>query len=176
MSKKDVILLPIYFVTFLVVLYLCAVVFSLFGEHELNSESSGFQWVKEESYLLDYQITEDTIQFRYSMCFENYSEYTYIISSMTAQFSKAELSGWLEYNKFFSGDLEGEDYEVLIESGKKQNVIYIFTGKYLGGTVNKLLSPPERISYISRIAWNSGSTSSSTEGQGDGLRDGGRFA
>lgn len=151
MSKKDVILLPIYFLIFLVVLYLCAAVFSLFGEHELSSESSGFRWVKEESYLLDYQITEDTIQFRYSMCFENFSDEDCIISTLSVAFDKSELSGWLEYNDFFSGTLDDEHYEVLIRSGERISAVFIFTGKYLGGSVNDKLSPPKKIMYISRF-------------------------
>ncbi|MBO5797317.1 MAG: hypothetical protein J6R77_03105 [Clostridia bacterium] len=103
-------------------------------------------WVSEESFFVDYEITDnDIVKFRYSICFVNNSAYDLTVS-LSARFSEKDLKGWLKYEDFFWGyDENHSPFYTEIKSGEKANVVFVFEGEYLGGSVNEKLSFPEEI-------------------------------
>ena len=110
-------------------------------------------WLKEESRFVDYEITdENTVKFRYSICFVNDTEEDATVT-VSAKFNKKELADWVEAEgqDFFTGcDENGEMLYAVIESGEKKNVTVVFEGNYLGGTVNEALSFPEELMLMSK--------------------------
>ena len=124
---------------FALALFVCSSC-SIIDKQDAQTESNGFCWKREEGRLIDYTISEDTIQFRYEVSFENNSEDDIILSCLTASFPRSQLRGWLRYEKYYDGVLESGDFSVTIKAGEKATVIYVFSGEYLGGPVPEKLS------------------------------------
>lgn len=126
--------------------------YSLFDTAESDGEYRGLRWIREESYFVDYSIVGDIVQFRYSICFNNTSGHDLLISPVSAEFDVRELNGWLEYEDFFRGKIDGAEYEALIPDGEKVHIIFVFEGTYLGGEVNQKLSNPVDLVFSQRFA------------------------
>lgn len=127
------------------ILFLCtACQFSLTDGETTDSNSENGFWVRSESYFVGYTVSGDKIQFRYSFCFQNLSEYDLKADAFVVSFRKRDLKNWLMYEQNFIGELISGDKDVLIPSGEKVNVILVFEGEYLGGEVNEEV-------YIKRI-------------------------
>ncbi len=110
--------------------FLCAVViliaflvimsFIILSPPKKTDNDNGYlSWIKEESYFVDYSIVDSTVKFRYSICFENTSEYDFQISPASAGFQADELKEWVAYEKSFEGYPESDEYYTVIPSGKK---------------------------------------------------------
>ena len=107
-----------------------------------NNENNTLCWLPEESHFLDYYIDQDTVVFRYSICFINNSDCDMNIK-ISAKFLGNELEGWVQDAGFFEGYSENGEWEYRnIKSGEKRILIYSFKGEYLGGPVNTKLSFP----------------------------------
>ncbi len=131
------------------IIFFCVVgltIYSIFDKPA--TESKGLRWLRNQSFFMDYSISDDIVSFRYSICFENTSDHDYLISPIAAKFEKSELDGWLRYEKFFEGRVETGEYNTLIPSGETINVIFVFKGDYLGGKVNEKLSHPVDLLFI----------------------------
>lgn len=114
-------------------------------DHADDGDPNTLRWIPEESRFLDYEITENRIRFKYSICFENGFDTDEMIS-LSAKFARKELKGWLKYESFFEGcDETGNRAYYLIKSGEKVNLVFVFEGEYLGGSVNENLSFPEEL-------------------------------
>ncbi len=123
-------------------------VFSVFDKPEQTDENNTLRWIAEESCFVDYEIVEDTVKFRYSICFENNSDEDDTISIL-AKFKKSELKDWIKADEFIFGcDETGERLHEKIKQGEKKNVVFVFEGEYLGGEVNTNLSFPDEIMYV----------------------------
>ena len=126
-------------------MYICLVMLLFTGcssKHEQVGKN-GFAWNREESYFIDYSLSENIIKFRYALCFENNTEDDITLSYLNAAFPKSELRGWLRYQKYYPGTLENGDFEITIQAGEKVSIIYVFSGEYLGGSVPDDLSLPD---------------------------------
>lgn len=127
------------------ILLVCAsLLLCLSGCRTANSQDStedlpNFRWIREESGLVDYTISDNIIQVRYALCFENNSESDTSLSHLFASFKKSHLRGWMKYEIAYHGYLENGDDTLIVKSGEKTTVIYVFTGEYLGGDVNEKL-------------------------------------
>lgn len=117
--------------------------------HPQNKEPESLRWIEEESYFVDYEITDSgLIKFRYSICYQNFFDRDVEIA-ITVDFKKRDLKGWakeLESHEGFVGcDENGERLYSIIKTGEKRNVVYTFEGEYLGGSVNTNLSFPDNL-------------------------------
>ena len=109
---------------------------------------SAFYWLPEESGFVDYEIDGDCVSFRYRICFVNETEQDRSIK-LSAAFSPKELAGWVESKDYFDGlNNRGQwEYQTVRRLSKNQ-LIYTFEGKYLGGEVNTKLSFPEDLMVV----------------------------
>lgn len=118
---------------------LCSSGCSAPDNQDSTDASKVFCWIREESGLVYYTISDDIIQVRYALCFENNSESDTSLSHLFASFKKSHLRGWMKYEIAYHGYLENGDDTLIVKSGEKTTVIYVFTGEYLGGDVNEKL-------------------------------------
>ena len=118
-------------------LFLASCRFIPAGLTETNDNTETGFWIRNESYFVDYTIKGDKIQFRYSFCFQNLSDYDMILYAFSATFRKRDLKGWLKYEKGIEGVLDNGEDKVLLPTGQKMNVVLVFEGEYLGGEVNE---------------------------------------
>lgn len=140
--KRKLVICMIIVVSNILILTSCN--FDSFGLSETKGDTESGFWIRNESYFVDYAIEGDRIQFRYSFCFQNLSDYDLILYSIGARFRKRDLKDWLKYEKRFDGVPDNSDHEIHLKSGQKMNVVLVFEGEYLGGEVNKDI-------YIKRI-------------------------
>ena len=125
-------------------LLLVLVLMILCASCDFAPQESKFYWIPEESFFVDYEITENkTVRFRYSIALVNDYDAS-VTASVSAKFKENETSGWLKETDFLMGrNEEGTWYYVPFEAGEKKNVIFVFEGSYAGGQVNENLSFPE---------------------------------
>lgn len=109
-----------------------------------NTENT-LHWLPAESYFVDYEITDNTVKFRYAICFVNNSGSDCSVT-LSAKFHTKDLKGWTENNDFLDGcDENGEWVSHVIPNGEKVVHTYCFTVPYSGGTVNTDIQFPEEI-------------------------------
>lgn len=122
---------------------------------------SSVYWLPEESGFVDYEIDGDCVRFRYRICFVNETEQDVSIK-VSAAFSPKELAGWVESKDYFDGFNNRGDWTYqTVGSFCKNQLIYTFEGKYLGGEVNTNLSFPEDLMVV--LAENESQNRSDTE-------------
>lgn len=118
---------------------------------EQNNGDSSFYWLPDESYFVDYEIIGDEVKFRYAICFVNNSGHDLGVK-LSAKFNAKSLKGWAASSGFLEGcDESGEWNYREIQNGKKIVLVYSFTTKYLGGSVNTKLPFPEEILLSEQI-------------------------
>ncbi len=64
---------------------------------------------------------------------------------VSAKFKNKELKGWVEPDIFTGNDENGDMVYQKIHTGEKTSVVFVFEGKYLGGTINENLSFPDEL-------------------------------
>ena len=159
MTKTQKIIFSIFIVLMAIVLIVGIVIFFSLASHIWDSvkkpegKEPSITFVQEESFFVDYRIIDDSIvEFKYSLCLRN-NDYRDIRVRLSAKFNEKELDGWVECQDYFKGyDEDGDLAYRLVESQEKVNLIYIFRGKYLGGSVNEQLSFPVDITLLFNIA------------------------
>ena len=146
MNKKKIALIIGIPAAVIAVTVFALVIFLLILDSNSLDRSNTLYWEPEESYFVDYKITdENTVKFRYSIHFVNNSEED-ITAALTAVFNSQEIKGWLDQGNGLIGcDENGELLYTEIKSGESADAVYVFEGKYLGGKVNQNLSFPEEI-------------------------------
>lgn len=122
---------------------------SLWGcDFRSPEQESSFYWLPEESGFVDYEIDGDCVRFRYRICFVNETKQDVSIK-VSAAFSPKELAGWVESKDYFDGlNNRGDWTYQTVGSFCKNQLIYTFEGKYLGGEVNTELSFPEDLMVV----------------------------
>ncbi|MBQ2676082.1 MAG: hypothetical protein IJF54_01605 [Clostridia bacterium] len=112
------------------------------GDFSVTYHSSYMKWIEKKSKFVGYEITDkNTVQLRYSLCFENNEDWDLSVSYISAEFDEEKLNGWMDYREAFVGYIEGaEDKNIIVKSGEKKMVDVIFEGTYLGGKVNADMS------------------------------------
>ena len=127
----------------IVIIFVILICFSFFSTMYYPHESSGLRMIPEESFFVDYDIVnENTVRFRYSICFANDSGMDATVS-IQATFDRDELKGWIKKDDLFMGmDNNGKMLSETVKNGEKANIIFVFEGEYLGGAVNENLSFP----------------------------------
>lgn len=138
-----IILAVIICIFFLGILGLTA--YSIFVPFKYEGEYRGLQWVRDESCFVDYSISEDTIQLRYSMCFYNTSGHDLVIYSAGAQFDERTLDGLMENVGILDCNDGNSCFLALIPDGEMTNVIVVFEGKYLGGKIRENPAIPKEL-------------------------------
>lgn len=117
----------------------------LFAQQETENTENMLHWLPEESYFVDYEIIDNTVKFRYAICFVNNSGSDCSVT-LSAKFHAKDLKGWTENNDFLEGcDENGEWVSSVIQNGEKAVRTYCFTVPYTGGTVNTDIQFPEEI-------------------------------
>ena len=106
------------------------------GATNADKKNENEFWVKDQSYLLDYTIQDNSIELRYSFRFENHTGYDLRINGFVVDLRKKDLKGWLKYEDFYNGMLENGEDDIMIRSGEKIDVVLVLKGEYLGGEVN----------------------------------------
>ncbi len=115
-----------------------------------DAEIPEFRWIPEESHFVDYEIQNDKVIFSYSICFVNDSNED-ISVAVSAQFKKAEIKNWIQYESFFMGyDEKGNMKYQLVKAQEKKNVVFYFEGKYVSDNVNTNLSFPDELILTTR--------------------------
>lgn len=99
------------------------------------------RWIREQSFCENITIQKDQVILTYSFRFENTTDEDLWVCYPQAKFSRFELRGWLEYDHF-SGYGENGENMFLVPANDEADIIVIFKGNYLGGSVNKELSLP----------------------------------
>lgn len=127
----------------IVVLLICVVMQSKLFK---TAEDRSFGWNANKSFFVDYYIKDDSVFVRYSICFTNNTEKDYFISPPVADFKSKELKGWANSDPFL-GSFENSNTEYCIKAHTEENIVIVFEGKYLGGTVNENLSPPKTMVF-----------------------------
>lgn len=123
------------------------------GATNADKKNGNEFWVKDQSYLLDYTIQDNSIELRYSFRFENHTGYDLRINGFVVDLRKKDLKGWLKYEDYYNGMLENGEDDIMIRSGEKIDVVLVLKGEYLGGEVNTNF----RVNHIlmgQRIAYN----------------------
>lgn len=117
--------------------------------YEAN-KNTPLKWLPSESHFVDYEIVGKKIVFRYSISFQNNSDFD-IGFDISAKFSRKETHGWLKRNETLSGHADceknGEGY-ILLHKNEKKNIVISFEGGYSGENVNTNLSFPELLMPI----------------------------
>ena len=126
----------IYFATMCIIILLIVAGHFSFGNIAVSEKNENEFWVREESYLLNYTIQDNSIQLRYSFCFQNQTGYDLRLNGFVVDLRKRDLKGWLKYEDSYDGVLENGEDDILILSGERINVILVIEGEYLGGDVN----------------------------------------
>ncbi len=111
---------------------------------------TSWQWIREDSYLVDIQLDDDnkTVVILYSFCFSNPTESAYALAPISANFAQNDLAGWMDYQQFFVGERQDGNYYTVLQPQETTNVIYSFSGKYLGGEISTHIDPPAEIMYM----------------------------
>ena len=125
------------------VIFICFAFFSKIYYPHKGSGNKSLRMIPEESFFVDYDIVnENTVKFRYSICFANDSEIDTNVS-IQATFNSDELKGWVKKEHLFIGmDNNGKMLSETVKHGEKVNIVFVFEGEYLGGSVNENLSFP----------------------------------
>lgn len=136
-KEVDFLKIIVCFVTMCTIILLIVACHFPFDDVSISDKKNenGF-WVRDQSYLLDYTIKDNSIQLRYSFCFQNHTGYDLRVNGFVVDLRKSDLNGWLKYENSYNGALENGDDDILILSGEKINVILVLEGEYLGGEVN----------------------------------------
>ena len=114
-----------------------------------------WQWIREDSYLVDIELDADneTVTVLYSFCFTNPTEDTYALAPISANFARKDLAGWMKYQQFFRGERPDGDYYTLLQPQTTTNVVYSFSGEYLGGEISTHIEPPAEILYMYKLSY-----------------------
>ena len=115
----------------------------IFGSSHPSTEvsSGALRWVREQSFLVNSSVQDDRITLTYSFHFQNSTDDDLWVCYPQAKFNRLELLGWMEYDHISGYGEYGED-TFLIPANDEADIIVVFEGKYLGGTVNQDLSVP----------------------------------
>lgn len=125
---------------------------SLFSSPD-DVESGGLTWDTNECKMLDYHISGDRIQIRYSVrMVNNNKDEDLEVSYFGLYFDRKDVSGWLKYERSYDCFLESGQTSVVIPSGEYVDVILLFEGEYLHGKVNENLSAPEKMIFMMELA------------------------
>ena len=111
---------------------------------------TSWQWIREESYLVDIELDTDngTVAILYSFCFTNPTENSYTLAPISANFARNDLAGWMDYQQFYVGQRKDGNYYTVLQPQETVNVVYSFSGKYLGGEIGTHIDPPTEIMYM----------------------------
>ena len=139
------------FILLVIATCLLCIGFSACYNQDNQNAANGLDWIKEESYFLDYTIDGTIVEFRYLFTFENTTHRDMIISFPQVKFSRKELKGWLEYKDSYIGISEDGSTDNYIPAGKKVSIVLSFKGNYLGGDVNTRLSIPTSIIFGQKL-------------------------
>lgn len=121
------------------------ILYSILQSPQTDDLNDTLHWLPDESYFVDYEIVDNTVKFRYSICFVNGTERDCGVK-VSAKFKEEELSNWIKNVDFFEGHSKNGEWSYCeIKSGEKINLVLTFEGEYLGGSVNTDLSFPEEL-------------------------------
>lgn len=146
---KRTLLLGLFTFAFLILIYL---LISMLSHHRTadSGNVTSWQWIREDSYLVDIELDADngTVAILYSFCFTNPTESSYALAPISANFARNDLAGWMEYQQFFVGQRQDGNYYTVLQPQETVNVVYSFSGKYLGGEISTHIDPPMEIMYM----------------------------
>ena len=131
---------------FVAILFWCNVIGFFFPP---NSDSifGDVKVLSETCRMIDYEITDNRISFRYEMYWENTTEYDWEISYFQMVWRKNEIDGWFQEDDDIHTPFENGNYSVIIPAGETVQLVVVAEGLYLGGVVNTNLSDPDRMMY-----------------------------
>lgn len=115
-----------------------------------SGDVTSWQWIREDSYLVDIKLDADngTVSILYSFCFTNPTETSYALAPISANFARNDLAGWMDYQQFLVGQRQDGNYYTVLQPQETVNVVYVFSGKYLGGEISTHIDPPTEIMYM----------------------------
>lgn len=138
-------------ITFLLLVLIVLFIQRFLPIRSLDTESeASWAWIREKSYLVNIKLDDDneTVAILYSFCFSNPTENTYELAPISANFARNDLAGWMDYQQFFVGVRQDGEYYTVLHPHETTNVVYSFTGKYLGGELTAHVDPPVEIMYM----------------------------
>ena len=116
-------------------------------------ESNWLTWDTNECKMLNYMISGDRIQVRYSVrMVNNDEEADWKVSYFGLYFTREDVSGWLKYEKAYDCTLENGQTSVVVPSGEYVDVVLQFEGEYLYGEVNKNLPAPLKMIFMMELS------------------------
>ena len=128
-------------VIFSTILILCGcLIFDAESQSAVMSKGT-LRWIREQSFCKNITIQNDQAILTYSFHFENTTDKDLWVCYPQAKFTRFKLRGWLEYGHF-SGYGENGENMFLVPANDKADIIVIFMGNYLGGSVNNELTLP----------------------------------
>lgn len=108
-----------------------------------NGDNPRITFYPEESYFIDYTIKEDTIQIRYSFCFENHIDSDLIVSVSATFDSKKHFD---YHNCYFLTFEDGSRY-FRVNALEKSNYILILEKEYSGEEIEASFPSPNRVLF-----------------------------